>query len=380
MTSNPIILHVVRNEVAGDSRVLRALSAVSDAFPEYETKCAGYSNTRLSEFEIGGAKISVLDVGAWSFLPKIIARFMKYLNWHYQCVARFGKQPVAVVHCHELVPLMISVHLKLKTGCKIIYDAHELETECRTNTFDKVMKPLYKIVEWLGIKCVSCMITVSNSIRDWYQKRNPKTDIRVVLNCPGVILRSDTTNIINESKPVSFIYCGALVPGRGIDIYLDVFKKNKDKELYFLGDGPLLGEIIDIARKHKNITYLGSVKPDAVVDALQIADVSLCLIEDTTLTSKFCMPNKLFESIVAGLPIIVSDLPDLRQFVNKHRVGFVINHSQDELERVVRGIDTKLINSYKTQVQSVSPQFTWSQEKEKLIKIYETVLNEVRGV
>ena len=380
MTNRPIILHIVRNQVTGDSRVLRALTAVSDAFPDYEAKCVGYSDERPSNFIIGDVKVSIINAGTWSSLPKIIARFMKYLNWHRQCVNRFGEESVSVVHCHELVPLMISVHLKLKTGCKIIYDAHELETECRTNNFDKIMKPIYKTVEWLGIKCASCVITVSDSICRWYKSRNPKTDVKVVLNCPEVNLCSNVSTTIDKSKPMSFVYCGAFVSGRGIDLYLDVFKKNNGKLLYFLGDGPLLGDIKKCALEYENIIYLGKVKPDAVVNALQIADVSLCLIDDITLTSKFCMPNKLFESVVAGLPVVVSDLPDLREFVTRNDAGWILGYNAIELNKLINKLSKEDLEKKKKKMVGLDELYSWKSEKVKLTTIYENLLKRKNSI
>ena len=146
MSTKPKILHIVQNPVIGDSRVLRAAKAIAEAFPSYEVECIGYTNDSSEQLDVDNFRINVLKVNDWDWIPKIFSRFLKYLHWHLQCVGKFKTQSVEVIQCHELVPLLISLHLKVRTGCKIIYDAHELETECRTNKFDKLMKPLYKFV------------------------------------------------------------------------------------------------------------------------------------------------------------------------------------------------------------------------------------------
>ncbi|WP_334067749.1 glycosyltransferase [Nereida ignava] len=375
MTPKSIILHIVRNKVIEDSRVLRAAKAVAQAFPNAQVTCLGYTNDSKHDYSIGSVKLSIVKVSTWPLMPKIISRFMKYLHWHYECVKEFSDKPVKVIHCHELVPILISLHLKYRTGCKIIYDAHELETECRTNRFDKSMKFFYKLVEKVGINSASTMITVSNSIRDWYSEKYPRAEINVIYNCPEVSVDTQTTTPIQVlNDDVSFIYCGAIVPGRGIDLYLQTFAEHPDKMLYFLGDGTLVETVKQFSAKYKNIEYLGKVKPDQVVNALKIADVSLCLIEDTTLTSRYCMPNKLFESAVAGLPLIVSDLPDLREFIETHDAGWVTDYEKSDLGKVISSLNKADISAKSQNLSDFDQLFSWDAEQYKLIDIYTQLL------
>ena len=375
MNLKPVILHIVRNEVFGDSRVLRSAQAVSDAFPNFDVKCFGYSSKDSIYVNNDSYEIILAKVNHWSWLPKFISRFLKYLGWHLQCVNKFKGQPIAVVHCHELTPLLIALHLKILTGCKIIYDAHELETECRTNKFDRYMKPVYKLVERLGISYSSKVITVSNSIMAWYKTRNPSADIVVVYNCPDVgTVKKSGNQATRTSGNIKYVYCGAMVPGRGIELYLDIFSKRPDDRLYFLGDGPLIEEVIKFSDKHNNIEYIGKVEPNYVVETLKFADVSLCLIENTTLTSRYCMPNKLFESVAAGLPVIVSDLPDMEQFVKENCVGWVVPYAPDKLFELIAGIDIHSVKKISANNTEISHRFMWASEKSKVVEIYYSIL------
>ena len=374
MIPKPIVLHIVKNHVVDDSRVLRALNAIAEAFPQFDLHCTGYTTNQSSEILLGNAKISIIHVNSWPAVPKIISRFMKYISWHHQCVKMYAKLPVKIIHCHELVPLLISLHLKFLTGCKIIYDAHELETECRTNKFATLFKPLFKIVENIGIKHASSVITVSHSIRDWYKAKHPDTSVDIIFNCPEVSLSTSIDRRPrNLDKDLSFIYCGALVPGRGIDLYLDIFSKRPGKKLYFLGDGCLLETVQGYENKFPNIKYLGKVEPKAVVEALQIADVSLCLIEDTTLTSRYCMPNKLFESVVAGLPLIVSDLPDLRHFVTTNIAGWVIEYNESSFTQIIDNLSKDDVSLKAQNLNDAGSTFSWDIEKLKLVDIYNKI-------
>ena len=376
MSKKGKIIHIVKNKVLGDSRVLRSVHALANEYANIEVVCVGYSEDFLEPFTIGNVEVDIVSVGAYRGMPRVLSRFFKYLVWHYKIVNKYKNDNVVLIHNHELIPLLISVHLKLLTKSYLIYDAHELETECRTNKFDLFMKPLYKMVEKFGINRSNKMIVVSDSIKDWYSYRNKHTEIEVIYNCPDFAkdyaFDLDRKNI---SKPIKFIYCGALVPGRGIDIYLDVFSNILSAELFFLGAGPLQYEIESFVSKFPNIKYLGNAEPQEVVLSLACADVSLCMIEDNTLTSKYCMPNKLFESIVAGLPVIVNGLPDLKTFVEEHQVGWVVDYERNDVERFVLSLDVLSIEEKKDNVMSIRTKFTWLEERKKLLSIYKAILN-----
>jgi glycosyltransferase involved in cell wall biosynthesis len=370
------IIHIVRNDVAGDSRVLRSAKALAQKYNKFDVICVGYSEAYQVPSSVGNVLIDVVSVGSYGILPRILSRFFKYLVWHYKIVTKYKNHKVLVIHCHELTPLLIAIHLKYLTKSLIVYDAHELETECRTNKFDRFMKPVYRVVEKLGIKNSARMITVSRSIRDWYASKNRNAVIEVIYNCPEVSEEYDF-DVAKKyvSRPIKYIYCGGLVPGRGIEMYLDIFSNNMNLELFFLGAGSLQGKIENFAAKFSNITYLGNSEPKEVVQSLAFADVSLCMIEDNTLTSRYCMPNKLFESIVAGLPVIVSNLPDLKRFVEENDAGWVVDFERDSLERFITSLDGALIEEKISSLISIGKKYTWLEERKKLLSIYNEILN-----
>ena len=87
-----------------------------------------------------------------------------------------------VVHCLDVEPLPIGVRLKQLTGAKLVYDAHELETE-RTH-LKKLRKRIVRVSERRCKPYVDAMITVSPSIQNWYRERFPRVPVSLVRNVP----------------------------------------------------------------------------------------------------------------------------------------------------------------------------------------------------
>src|SRR5262249_12332041 len=104
-------------------------------------------------------------------------------------------------------------------------------------------------------------------------------------------------------------------------------------------------------------------------------DVGLFLLDQKSLPTsyRYCLPNKLFEYTMARLPMVVTDLPELRNLVECYRIGFVVNPSDigavvERLRSVLhdKALRANLGNNLEEAAQSLS----WEAEEDKLIDLY----------
>ena len=82
-------------------------------------------------------------------------------------------------------------------------------------------------------------------------------------------------------------------------------------------------KILEAGEQNERIHYHESVSSKILNEYTCSANIGICLIEDLCLSYKFCLPNKFFEYAMAGLPILVSDLPEMRKLVEEYDCGVV---------------------------------------------------------
>ena len=147
------------------------------------------------------------------------------------------------------------------------------------------------------------------------------------MNCPPKFYKSKKDifrakfNLLETQK--IFLYQGSLNPGRGVEVLLEAFSSFESDELVliFMGYGSLVSTICE--RQSKNIFYHSAVPSNTLLEHTASADFGIAFVEDSCLSYRYCLPNKLFEYLMADLPVITSNLPEMRRVVEDYGVGVV---------------------------------------------------------
>jgi glycosyltransferase involved in cell wall biosynthesis len=107
------------------------------------------------------------------------------------------------------------------------------------------------------------------------------------------------------------------------------------------------------------------------------ADCSVIAIQNVSLNNNFCFPNKLLDSVIAGVPVAVSNLVELRKFVLKHEVGVVMDESDPHLIAAAIGTLLRQQEQYRpspAKVASIERQYGWAVQEQKLLDLYSGLL------
>ena len=187
---------------------------------------------------------------------------------------------------------------------------------------------------------------VNNSIGEWYRQRHPRARVVVVRNVPPCefVPGAPSTRLRDlcgiPPDHLVFLYQGTIGEGRAVGLVLDAFvRAAPDRHVVFLGYGELEVDVRRVAASHPNVHFLPGVAPADLLEYTSSADVGLCLIEDRCLSYYLSLPNKLFEYIVVGVPVIVSAFPEMTAMVESTSSGWAIPVRADELERLVGSLD-----------------------------------------
>jgi glycosyltransferase involved in cell wall biosynthesis len=370
-------LHISLTDFKNESRVLKETeSLIRASFFKVIYIAALHSDGLLFE-ERFGEKLQVnrfvLQTRNW---PKsFIVQVLKYFEFCHQIYTYYSKKNINVVNVHSLELLPLGVALKYLYNSKLIYEAHELETEVDYSV--GIRKIVNKFIERACIPHADTTIVVSESIADWYAMEYGMIRPSVVLNAPPyrkLLVRNyfrEQLSIRPDQKIL--LYQGGLAQGRGIHLILEAFKLRSDDRVVavFMGYGQLESEIIQASGQHKNIFFYPAVSPAVVLEYTASADMGISMIENTCLSYYYCMPNKLFEYAMAGLPVLVSNMKDMSELVKDNAMGEVIKELTPNA--INRAIDTLLAsdmqmmrhNAYRT-----ACSHAWEKQEENMFKAY----------
>ena len=272
---------------------------------------------------------------------------------------------------HDLSGLYLGLLLKKLFKSKFIFDAHELEAQ------DSFVTPvghvLRTIYEFLPILHCDHLITVSDSIGLWYRLKGAN-NISIIFNKPKFDeLKTNRSSTFLEKLPpkasgINLLYIGALEEGRSIGKLINLFKGIDGYNLYFLGEGSLKNIIEKNAKLYKNIFLHDFVDKDKIVHFIKGFDFSFCLVEPFSFSDYLSMPNKLYQSLVAGIPVISFENPDIAKFIYNYNCGFVIPQFTDLLLYLEN--NSKKTEYFKKKIYENKQNFLWKSEFSKLKRIY----------
>jgi len=370
-------LHIYPSNIKHETRMLKETKSLADFGLFDRIFLVGIWEKDLKEHESLDNIREIWRVPLKTkFLPKNrFWKLFKYTEWMLRIFIRFKKERISFVNCHSLTVLPLGVLFKIFTKSKVIYDTHELETE--TCGMSGIRKKLSKVLEKSLIRHVDSTLVVSDSIATWYKNKYNLRNVHVIRNVPYKPKREvKESNILKEKfnirdDEVLFIYQGMLGKGRGIEIMLNVFSKvDKKKHIVFMGYGLLEDLVKKYQSKFSNIHFCPAVKPEEVLRYTRSADVGIHIPEKICLSYFYSLPNKFFEYIFAGLPVIVSDFPDMGEIIDEYRCGWKIPVNEKSILDLIESISKEEIKGKRRNVLRCRDNFSWEREEEKLIRIY----------
>ena len=269
-----------------------------------------------------------------------------------------------VCYCNDLDTLDVGVIMKL-TGMRLVYDSHELYCDMIPAG---LRRSFFAIFEKMLINFTDALITVNPFIASELRRRYKiSKQIHVVLNCPNSQIPPSSSQ--TEHKSVIVLYHGGLDIDRGLENLVKASRYfNANIRLVIRGEGRLEGQLKELASGASNVRFEKSVPVNEVVQIARSADIGIIPYIATNLNQYYCSPNKLFEYIQAGLAVITSDLPYLKQVVTDNKIGEVCD-PQDPIDiaKKINFVSEKVnLDKYKRNVLLARERYTWNEEKNKL--------------
>jgi glycosyltransferase involved in cell wall biosynthesis len=383
MQDDKRLLHLSHTDVRADSRILKELNSLHSAGLG-RLIAVGLGRTGGAPPSITPSAVDLVALNSLAaqlkgrrWCPSFVRYAIGLVHSSYHMLRVGLRERPSLVHCHDVVFLPVGVLLKVLVGSKVVYDAHELESSDGRSGTSSIAVSVTELLLW---PMVDHLVSVSPAILDWYRdKRGPKPST-LVLNSPIYSqvkhLSTVKSRYFHERFMISpdrklFIHVGGMCPGRGIRQLLEVFSDpTVQSHVVFMGYGDTVG-VADYARRFPNIHVHQPVPHDQVVDLVREADVGLCFMEDSCLSNRYSLPNKLFEYAFAGVPVLVSRLPEIARVVNEYRLGICCDNDVKSIRNAVRKLEQEGLERPQGDLSELS----WETQAKRLQDAYRALLD-----
>lgn len=240
-----------------------------------------------------------------------------------------GLGPFDVVHANDLETLPAGWAIARSAHARLIYDAHELYTESEPDP-PRIHRAVLGVLERLLAKRASAVVTVSDDIADeLFKRRRLRTRPTVVLNCPE---REDVV-VSPHEPPLRAIYQAGAGSGRRLEDLFEAAAATNGVHITLRVTRVDLDELrSEVSRRglDDRVTVADPVSPEHLVQELAAFDVGIVIDRPVALNNALGFPNKLFEYLMAGLAVVVPNLPTMGAFVERESVGLVFEAGRPE--------------------------------------------------
>ena len=263
----------------------------------------------------------------------------------------------------------------------IVYDTHEIFTEVPELATSKIKKNTWLQIERFFVPKLKYMYTVNDSIARWYNKAY-KVNPLVVRNIPvKKVITKTATRVDLQLPPSQFII---ILQGSGINIQrgaeelIESMNYIDNALLLIVGDGDVIPSLTNEVAQNKNLTqkikFIAKMPYEKMMQYTLNANLGLSLDKSTNLNYQLSLPNKLFDYIHAGIPVLVSRLPEVEAIVNQYDIGaFIENHNPVHIAFQIKAImnNSEQWLRWKANTHIAAEQLTWQHEEQVLKKLYE---------
>ena len=375
------VLMLVCNPFTNDPRVYNEARSLTQA--GHKVTVIAFDKDKLNPQSETRDGISIFRIS-----PKVPQRYylgtppwngFSPLSWQRQAYSQalllHKEHHFSIIHCHDFDTLLTGVRLKRQLSRPLIYDAHEIYGYMMARHFPRRIANIFLWLEKNMIPNVDRIITVSEIVEKYFNRITNKS-IAVIMNCKPLqnleYERPDNRGIF------CILYIGVLNEARSLSLLIDVVEKLDGVRCIIggIGQPDYVRRLKERCDKVPNIDFIGEVPLAQVIPITKKADIIFCMFDPTDPNSAIGLPNKQFEAMVCGRPIICTKGTYSGSFTEKEDVGLAVEYSRKALREAIVQLrdDSKLRETLgKNALKVATTKYNWQNQETKLLELYENI-------
>ncbi|HEY9032261.1 MAG TPA: glycosyltransferase [Kangiella sp.] len=306
-------------------------------------------------------------------------RFFANLTTHITLCVRLISSKPTIIHAHDINVLTTAWIASKLLKVPLIYDAHEISTH--REGYQKIRSYIGFIEKKLMPKAEATITTTDMRAKFLARSYGIKRPT-VLQNRPSYYELKDSTRIrdelmLTERWPI-VLYQGGLQAGRGLEMLVMSAQGVNNAYFVFIGSGRLESKLKKLANElevENRVKFIPMVSLSDLPKYTASADIGIQPIQNTCLNHYSTDSNKLFEYVLAGLPVVATDFPEIREIVNRYQVGMLFDESLDGLTSAINKLvqAKRLREQYKTNALEARKELSWESQEQALVELYNNI-------
>jgi glycosyltransferase involved in cell wall biosynthesis len=301
------------------------------------------------------------------------SRFLTHLRLIYTAVSLKAD----IYHAHDFNVLLTTwIAAKIRSA-PLVYDAHEISSD--REGYQNSRWLIHHLEKWL-VHQVDFMLTTTDARASFFQETYNIPKPLVLQNRPRFQIIEPNHSLrhsLGLEKPFPIVlYQGGIQPGRGLRNLIQAATQVEEAYFVLMGWGRQEAEIRDLIEKNqlRDRAFIHPAVPlEQLLTYTASADIGIQILRNTCLNHYTTDSNKLFEYLMAGLPVVASDFPEIRKIVHQYQVGFCVDPENiDEIAAKINQFLTQkdLYQAYKGNALKAAQFLNWEAQEVELINAY----------
>lgn len=375
MQINKNIIFLRSTSIKNDSRVLKEVGCLIKH--GYNVKVLGWDrdeflkNNQSINFDNINIPIQVFRKKAeYGSGIKNLIKLFQFQVWLLYNLLKIRKN-IDIIHSCDLDTALPARLISKFFKKKMVYDIFDYYID--SHYVPNKMKKIVENTEINIINKADLTIICTEERREQIKKARPKKCI-VIYNTPKIDRNNIKQKLIKSSNDkLKIVYVGILQENRLLKEIGEEIKKYPDFELHIGGFGQLQKYFSELSEKYGNIFYYGQMKYEDVLNLEEDANLLFATYNPEISNHKYSAPNKLYEAMALGKPIIVCKNTGIDELVKNENIGISISYDAKKFIEVIENLSEnkelqkKLSDNAK---RLYNEKYSWGQMEKKLIEEY----------
>lgn len=316
-------------------------------------------------------KVEIHEIGIKSSFGSGLKNLFPIMKFNIKLFSQLVKdnKKIDVVHSVNFDTGLTSLIYTKIFRKKLVYDIYDYYVD--SFPVPNSLKGIVKKLENLVINNSDFTIIPIDYRKQQIKGAHPKK-LEIVYNTPSHVPNRDLNKYSSEyvSGKLNISFVGAIVSDEFIDELIVIAQKRDDVFFHIAGYGS--EELVNkIKANSKNMKFYGKVAYDDGLAISNIGDFMVAMYDPKVENHKYSAPNKFYEALFLGKPIIVANKTGVDVLVRKYHVGYTVDYSIKAFEELLDTIDKASLSEFKDNNQKIyETKFSWEKIEKEILESY----------